>query len=121
MIRSVLLFALLCFTGCPAPAPQPVTQEMRAEPRSACWKKTRAEYIGQHPACEFCGEKATQVHHIKPYHLYPELECEPSNLLSVCDHCHLRFAHGGDYRAYNPHAMEDAALMSKRRKERVYE
>lgn len=98
-----------------------ITQELRAEPRSACWRKVRAAYIAEHPECEYCGDEATQVHHLLPFHLRPELECEPSNLLSVCEHCHLRFAHAGDFKAYNPHAKEDAALMRKRRAERLYE
>jgi len=28
------------------------------------------------------------VHHIKPFDLYPELRCDPNNLILLCAKCH---------------------------------
>jgi hypothetical protein len=48
-----------------------------------------------------------QVHHVRPFHLRPELELDPDNLISLCmaegRHCHLAVGHGGDFKAYNLH------------------
>jgi 5-methylcytosine-specific restriction endonuclease McrA len=46
-----------------------------------------------------------QVHHKKPFHLHPELELDPANLVTLCmtssNECHLRIGHSGDFKAYN--------------------
>ena len=62
--------------------------------------------------CIACGsEKHLQVHHIKPFHLHPELELEPSNLIVLCmdtNECHLKLGHGGSFKRENKNVLTDA-------------
>lgn len=95
-------------------------------PRSGKWPRVRAAHLADHPACAACGSrKDPQVHHVQPYHLFPELELEPSNLITLCGpgghNCHLAYGHSMDYHAYNPHVREDAALQLRRIQQRKYE
>lgn len=43
--------------------------------------------------CELCGSKltkeSTELHHIKPQSLYPELRHDPDNLMALCHDCHV--------------------------------
>lgn len=83
-----------------------------SEPRSACWRKTRAEYLAAHPQCEFKGckeKKNLQVHHCKPFHLFPELECVQSNLISACWNHHLWGCHRGNFKDYDPQVRSNFA------------
>ena len=53
-----------------------------------------------------------QVHHRAPFHLHPELELDPKNLISLCmskTECHLRIGHGDFFKAWNPDVLPDAA------------
>jgi hypothetical protein len=57
-----------------------------------------------------------QVHHVKPFHLLPELELDESNLISLCmgpNECHLFIGHGDSFRCYNPNVREDAEKFMK--------
>lgn len=53
------------------------------------------------------GTASVEVHHILPFHLFPEFELSPENLLTLCEskkygvNCHLFFGHLGNYRTYN--------------------
>lgn len=80
--------------------------------RSSHWKKVREDFLDENPFCAACGShKNLQVHHIRPYHLWPELELDPSNLISLCmdtDDCHLHIGHGGNFSCYNPRVKENA-------------
>ena len=64
-------------------------------PRSPKWAAVRAAHLKAHPACEACGQKdGLEVHHIEPFHLRPELELSPTNLLTLCgDPCHIVHGH----------------------------
>ena len=54
--------------------------------RSDQWPKVRKTHLASHPTCELCGgEKKLEVHHMRPFHLHPELELEPSNLITLCE------------------------------------
>ena len=81
--------------------------------RSSHWASVRDHHLAEHPRCAACGGgKHVQVHHKKPFHEFPELELEPTNLISLCmgdPECHLRLGHGGDYKFYNPKVEQDAA------------
>lgn len=84
--------------------------------RSPKWPATQKAHPEMQPACARCGGKAKlNVHHIKPYHLYPELELEPSNLITLCEsnnggvNCHLAFGHLGDFKSYNVNVAQDSA------------
>jgi hypothetical protein len=83
-------------------------------PRSGKWAKVRATHLSLHPTCAACGgTEHLTVHHIRPFHLYPDLELDPANLITVCEgehcNCHLVFCHLGSWAAWNPLAKEDCA------------
>lgn len=75
------------------------------------WWKLRNEHIRNNPICAVChGTKKLVVHHILPYHLFPDKEREPTNLITLCEYtgrghkalnCHLLIGHLGDYRRVN--------------------
>jgi 5-methylcytosine-specific restriction endonuclease McrA len=82
--------------------------------RSPRWDDVRDAHIKKHPTCAACGSTThLQVHHIKPFHLFRELELEPSNLLTLCEQsdtkCHFRIGHNGSWRKYNEHVIQEAA------------
>lgn len=81
--------------------------------RSQEWPRVEHEHLLHEPTCVVCGYKGSQlqVHHIKPFHLYPELELDPRNLITLCeargrDH-HLLIGHLGNWESYNPNVRED--------------
>lgn len=80
--------------------------------RSSKWPEVRLEHLAISPACAVCGVRKNVVpHHIKPVHLFPELELETGNLITLCEgpgvNCHLLFGHLNDWRGYNPDVLED--------------
>ena len=82
--------------------------------RSSQWPKVRAAHLKAHPCCAVCGtRKDVQVHHIKPFHIKPELELDPNNLVTLCTskywgfNCHLAVGHGGNFRYENANVLED--------------
>lgn len=81
--------------------------------RSPQWPALERKTLLMNPRCSACGESVRlQVHHIQPYHLYPSLELDPSNLIVLCmgpRECHLTIGHGGDFKAWNPGVEADAA------------
>lgn len=94
--------------------------------RSNTWSYVRNRQIKKFPTCAACGgKKNLQVHHIKPFHLFPELELAEDNLLTLCESngrdCHLRIGHGYDFRAYVETVVEDAAYSLGRIGSRKYE
>lgn len=74
--------------------------------RSPKWDNVQKDFLRSHSACAGCGSRLhLQVHHKKPFHLFPELELEPSNLIALCmdrTECHLRLGHGSNFKAFNP-------------------
>ena len=80
--------------------------------RSSKWPGVEHAHLKQFPTCAACGSaKHVQVHHMRPFHLHPELELDPNNLISLCmdNDCHIYIGHGDDFKAYNPNVKEDAA------------
>lgn len=82
--------------------------------RSSEWENVRNVFIKEHPVCGLCGTgKDLQVHHIRPFHLYPELELDPGNLIVLCVSkywgfsCHLIAGHGCNFNNENPWILED--------------
>jgi 5-methylcytosine-specific restriction endonuclease McrA len=82
--------------------------------RSSQWQRVRKEHLLREPACAACGHKGRgiQVHHIKPFHLHPQLELDPRNLITLCegrgrDH-HLLLGHLNTWESYNEHIRDDA-------------
>ncbi len=89
--------------------------------RSSEWPKVRKEYLNEHPICECCGgTKKLEVHHKKPFHLFPELELERDNLMTLCTKrgCHLAMGHLYSYRSYNPNIDEDVRIWNEKVKNR---
>ncbi len=85
--------------------------------RSKEWPKVRQQHLLLHPTCAVCGKaKNLQVHHIRPFHLHPELELDPSNLITLCEskkggvNCHLFFGHLGNFKSFNVTVLTDTPI-----------
>lgn len=90
------------------------------ESRSPQWSKVREEHLKKYPECAACGQKDNlNVHHIIPFHIKPELELEPENLITLCTdgpfhtNCHGLIGHCGNYKNYNPNVVEDAKKLKE--------
>ena len=75
--------------------------------RSPHWPTVQHKHLKKFPICAACGGSINlNVHHKQPFHLYPELELEPSNLITLCmdgdKDCHIKLGHGSNFKAYNP-------------------
>jgi 5-methylcytosine-specific restriction protein A len=86
------------------------------ERRSPKWPKLRAAFLKKNPKCALCGgKKKLNVHHVRPFHLQPDLELSEGNLITLCENkgdgvnCHLLFGHLGNFRSYNPDVRRDVA------------
>ena len=80
--------------------------------RNSKWPAARKKHLKVKPACEACGAVTElEVHHMKPFHLHPTLELDPTNLITLCmeNDCHLYVGHGDNFKAYNPNVIEDSA------------
>ena len=92
----------------------PLDDRCFAVPRSPHWPAVRAAHLKEHPTCAACGTTANlEVHHLKPFHLFPELELDPANLMTLCEsqshNDHLLFGHCLSWSTFNPHAVDDSA------------
>ena len=86
--------------------------------RSPRWPAVRGAHLKRNPTCAACGTKdKLEVHHIHPFHLFPNLELDPSNLLTLCEtggNCHLMIGHLKHFKSYNIAVRKDAeALLQK--------
>ena len=85
--------------------------------RSGHWPTLEKHFLEANPACVICGSKTRlNVHHKKPFHLYPELELEPSNLITLCmsrKECHLLIGHCDNFRSWNRHLARDVQILRK--------
>lgn len=67
------------------------------------WRKVRNAFVKEHPKCACCNiERELEAHHVKPWHLFPDLRYEFSNLITLCRDCHFRFGHGRNWKKWNP-------------------
>lgn len=87
--------------------------------RSSRWPATRKKHLLSYPFCAACGtKKYLEVHHVRPFHLFPELELDPANLMTLCEstshNCHLMFGHLLDWSCWSPSVREDAAAFLER-------
>lgn len=85
-----------------------------AEKRSPHWPSVRKKHLEEHATCAACGgKKKLQVHHIQPFHSHPQLELEPSNLITLCEAAgkddHIVYGHGDSFHYWNPNVVADAA------------
>lgn len=78
--------------------------------RSPEWSKTKREFEKLYPkVCEFCGTtKKMNLHHLKPFNLFPDLENDFNNLLWACRDCHFIFCHLKFWGSYDLNAKETA-------------
>lgn len=88
-----------------------------SQKRSKDWPKIRKLFLNQHSTCAVCnGIKNIEVHHIQPFHTNPELELDPTNLITLCEskkhgvNCHLFFGHLGNYKLVNYDVTLDTAI-----------
>lgn len=91
--------------------------------RSKDWPEVRASHLKGHPTCAVCGnKKKTEVHHVRPFHIAPELELEPTNLITLCElkkkgiNCHLLVGHLGNYSRENAECRVDAETWNRKLK-----
>lgn len=83
--------------------------------RSSAWEKLRNDIVKKHPWCMICGKnKSLQLHHIRPFHLYPELELTEDNLRVLCQSCHLVWGHLGDWKSFNLDLDKDIVKINNR-------
>jgi hypothetical protein len=96
-----------------------------SKPRSSKWPTVRRKHLSEHPICAGCGrtedelpsDSKIEVHHIKPFHLFPELELDPTNLVTLCEcpDCEDHLDDGHTYEGKsswsinNPDVLETAA------------
>src|SRR3990167_4774560 len=93
--------------------------------RSSGWNKVRKDFLERHPTCALCeGNKTLEIHHKKPFHLHPELELDPNNLITLCESgkngivCHRAFGHLGSYQSVNINIEEDVRVWNAKKKSR---
>jgi len=82
--------------------------------RSPQWAGVRKQFLKWNPTCAACGSKENlEVHHVKPFHLYRDLELSPDNLITLCENggnCHLTFGHLKNWKSYNLAVRQHAIL-----------
>lgn len=89
--------------------------------RSPRWRSVRARWLVTSTTCAACGAAVgLEVHHIKPFHQFPELELDRTNLITLCEApgvkgCHLNLGHKlpgmvrGCWKVNNPFVAAAAA------------
>src|ERR1039458_5963866 len=85
--------------------------------RSSHWPHVRKEFLLKNTKCAVCGgHRKLEVHHIKPFHLHPNLELDLTNLIVLCEdkkdgiNCHLAFGHLGNFKSFNARVKFDAEI-----------
>lgn len=98
-----------------------LTNSPRLQKRSGKWPQIRKEFV-KGKLCAICGAGVKlEVHHIKPFHLFPHLELDQANLIVLCEsskslNCHLAIGHLKSYKNWNPFIIEDAQYLNNRLK-----
>jgi len=92
--------------------------------RSDHWPTVRKNHLLVQPTCVLCGgTDKLNVHHILPFHLHPDLELNPSNLITLCEslkhgvNCHLLFGYLGNFKNVNPSVVADVGIWAAKLKE----
>lgn len=88
--------------------------------RSSGWSKVRNAFL-KGRRCAVCGGKKSLVaHHKIPFHLAPDLELDPDNLIPLCEakrfgiNCHLLIGHVGNFARCNPIVDADVSYWHQR-------
>ena len=90
--------------------------------RSPEWPRVERLYRKLFPACAACGSsKRPQVHHMKSFSQHPELELDPTNLITLCmdNDCHLYIGHLDNFKITNTFVVEDSAKVLSTPKENL--
>ena len=86
--------------------------------RSPHWATTRKRHLRANSVCAACGGKnVLQVHHMVPFSDRPDLELDPTNLITLCmgrKECHLHIGHGGGYKFFNPSVLVHSGMIQTR-------
>ena len=82
--------------------------------RSPEWPRVRTAHLAEQPTCQACaGTEVLVVHHMKAFHLFPELLLDEYNLITLCEKsghdCHFIFGHLHDWTLYNHNVIADVA------------
>ena len=85
-------------------------------PRSGQWPRVRREHLARQPVCQACGRsKDLEVHHIQAFHDKPELQLDPSNLITLCgDPCHIVHGHLMSWLRINKDVVADCAAYRRK-------
>jgi len=84
--------------------------------RSPIWQRVEKAFLDRNSTCMACKRNKTQanlqVHHMLPFHLCrlfqrPDLEFDPTNLMTLCDVHHLYIGHLGDWQSFNQNVQLD--------------
>jgi 5-methylcytosine-specific restriction enzyme A len=102
------------------------TVNLQGEPRSPKWPGVRRQFLlmAGNGFCAVCGyTQFLNVHHIKPFHLFPTLELNLTNLITLGEKCplgnhHLFFGHLGNWASWNEAVVEDAVTWLQKIKSR---
>jgi 5-methylcytosine-specific restriction endonuclease McrA len=77
--------------------------------RNSHWQAKEKQMVATKKMCEACGtKKHLEVHHILPFHRYPEKELVDTNLIVLCHRCHQMLGHGDNWKSFNPMVRADA-------------
>lgn len=116
----------------PEPPPQEILESADAPPepvagteRSGKWQTVKRHWLLSNPLCVACGtDVQLNVHHIKPFHTNPELELDPTNLITLCRVHHFVIGHDPDgpwksakpdWATANPNVLADAKKWKAKR------
>lgn len=93
--------------------------------RTPAWEREAAKFLLTHNRCEnpLCGTKLKivngrrnlEVHHIRKYEHFPELEMDQSNWVVLCrtpHDCHRLLGHLGDFGLFNPLVREMISVLT---------
>ena len=100
--------------------PKLAPTDLFAGERSSQWPKVRKAYVKLHPVCELTGiGKDLNVHHIRPFQYFPELELDKSNFITLTNAdvwglhygMHILVGHLGNFKYYNPNLRKDIEVL----------
>ena len=90
--------------------------------RSPRWSAVRTAHLKRNPTCAACGSSdKLEVHHVRPFHLFPNLELDPANLMTLCENggnCHIMLGHLKNWKSYNLDVRKDAEVLLQKIKAR---
>lgn len=79
-----------------------------ARPRHPQWERESSLWKRDHP-CAVTGEtESGTVHHIRPFHLFPESKMDPANWITLRADWHFYLGHAGNWSNWNPSVKDDA-------------